>query len=177
MLSEENSCFLSIGKRFRAKFFTRREDLVYILLPLESWSFGVVGQPLTLILPASLNFLSLAASASAGPSSNSGRLLVKFSNFQASAVYTERGSKIGFRQPQQPQPSCPPASINLFKLICFGVGNLARIQGASLLNSRFLSHVRYRLILPYVGHCRDSIFVSYSCFVKNVQSRRTKKMG
>ena len=37
-------------------------------------------------------------------------------------VYTEHASKIGFRQRQQPLPSSPPASINLFKLICFGAG-------------------------------------------------------
>lgn len=58
-----------------------------ILLPLESWSFGVVGQPLTLILPTSLNFLSLAASAPARPSSNSGHLLAKLSNLQESGAY------------------------------------------------------------------------------------------
>ena len=59
-------------------------------------------------------------------------------------IYTERDSKIGFRHRQLPLPLSPPASINLFKLICFGVGNLARIQGASLPNSRFLSYVWYR---------------------------------
>jgi len=91
--------YVYLGNRFFPKAETRAftsaqirffKQLVYILLPLESWSFGVVGQPLTLILPASPNFLSLAASASAGPSSNSGRLLAKFSNFQASAVYTSK---------------------------------------------------------------------------------------
>jgi len=68
---------------------------------LEKLVFGVVGQPQNLSPPASLNFLSLAASASASPGQIWGASLPNSQLFK-SFVYTTRNShrKIPLRKAQ-----------------------------------------------------------------------------
>src|SRR5580700_10272878 len=59
-------------------------SVMLILQPLKKCESAGVGQPPLLSPPASLNFLSLAASAPATPGSKSGRLLGIFTLFERS---------------------------------------------------------------------------------------------